>query len=286
MKKTTKRKPVRKKTTSSRKKKSSFSGKKAGVLIVLFLLTVLVATTYHYRDALAYYFSFKTRHNSETIRTKVESARIFQVLEKHKQKVLGFDISEYQSDIEWDEVLTVEDSFKLEFVFIRATAGKDKVDSKFKTNWEKSKEKGLLRGAYHYYRPNENSLIQAENFIKTVHLEKGDFPPVLDIENIPKNQPMDSLKVGLKRWLAKVEKHYKVKPIIYSGERYYQDFLKKEFSNYTFWIANYNFFVEEIKDEWLFWQFTDKAAVNGIDGNVDINIYNGTPKMLRYMTIQ
>jgi lysozyme len=90
--------------------------------------------------------------------------------------------------------------------------------------------------------------------------------------------------VGLKRWLTKVEKHYKMRPIIYSGERYYNDFLKDEFEGYTFWIANYNFFVENIKDDWQFWQFTEKATVPGISGPVDMNIYNGTPKMLRYLT--
>jgi lysozyme len=105
---------------------------------------------------------------------------------------------------------------------------------------------------------------------------------VLDIENLPKTQSVDSLKVGLKRWLKKVEDHYKVKPIIYSGERYYKDFLKDDFKGYPFWIANYNFFVENIKDDWLFWQFTEKGTIPGIEGPVDLNIYNGTPKMLNY----
>lgn len=35
-------------------------------------------------------------------------------------------------------------------------------------------------------------------------------------------------------------------------------FLKEEFEDYTFWIANYNFWVEGIKDDWQFWQFTEK----------------------------
>ncbi|HEU0137474.1 MAG TPA: GH25 family lysozyme, partial [Flavobacterium sp.] len=147
-----------------------------------------------------------------------------------------------------------------------------------------AKDNNFIRGAYHYYRPNENSSDQADNFIATVKLSKGDLPPVLDIEQLPKRQSVDSLKVGLKRWLTKVEKHYNMRPIIYSGERYYDDFLKDEFEGYTFWIANYNFFVENIKDDWQFWQFTEKATVPGISGPVDMNIYNGTPKMLRYLT--
>ena len=63
-----------------------------------------------------------------------------------------------------------------------------------------------------------------------------------------------------------------------------EDFLKKEFSGYSFWIANYNFFEENIKDDWLFWQFTEKAAVDGIYENVDLNIFNGTPVMLKQFT--
>ena len=194
-------------------------------------------------------------------------------------------MSQYQGTIHWEQVKNIENTFPIQYVFIRATVGQDKVDNEFKNNWSESKNNGIIRGAYHYYRPNENSLLQANNFIANVQLQKGDLPPVLDIEQLPKNQTLDSLKVGLKRWLVKVEEHYKVKPIIYSGEKFYNAFLKEEFSEYTFWIANYNFFVEDLKDEWLFWQFTEKATVDGIEGNVDVNIYNGTPKMLNYNTL-
>jgi hypothetical protein len=39
----------------------------------------------------------------------------------------------------------------------------------------------------------------------------------------------------------------------------------------------------KIKEEWLFW-FSEKASVNGIKGNVDVNIYNGDLQQLRYIT--
>ena len=285
MRKPIKRKPAVRKKTS---KKKTFFGKRFYTLFGILLVVLTIAfAAFHYRDALAYYFSFRSKHDIKLENTtKIEGARIFQVLSKHPNKVFGFDVSEYQGNINWEEAKTIEDTFQLKFVFIRATAGKDRIDSKFKSNWAQAKENGIIRGAYHYYRPNENSLEQAENFIKTVHLKKGDFPPVLDIENLPKKQSIDSLKVGLRRWLTKVESHYKVKPIIYSGESYYKDFLEKEFKDYYFWIANYNFFVEGIKDHWLFWQFTEKATIPGIKGPVDVNIYNGTPKMLNYLVIQ
>jgi lysozyme len=35
---------------------------------------------------------------------------------------------------------------------------------------------------------------------------------------------------------------------------------KEEFSDYLFWIANYNFYRENMQEEWLFWQFTEKQV--------------------------
>jgi lysozyme len=282
---------VRRKSNAVRKskKKASFlSGKLLRYLIVTFLIVVLLGVGFHYRNGLSYYFGFKS---DKIIRTDREAKRIsdvrnFKVLEKHEGKSIGIDVSEYQGKISWSYVDTLEQKYPLHYVFIRATVGKDRKDEKFERNWLGAKENKMIRGAYHYYRPNENSLEQAELFIKTVTLEKGDLPPVLDIEKLPKNQSVANLKLGLKRWLQAVESHYGVKPIIYTGERYYDDFLKEEFGDYLFWIANYNFYREQIGEDWLFWQFTEKATVAGIKGNVDVNIYNGDLQQLRYITVE
>ncbi|MFV8372593.1 glycoside hydrolase family 25 protein [Flavobacterium sp. LB2P74] len=285
------RKTVRRKTTLVRKPKKKatvFSGKVLRYFIVTFLVVLMTAVGYHYRDGLAYYFSFKSDKilREETEAKRISEVRNYQVLEKHEGKSIGLDVSEYQGKIGWTYVDTLENKYPLHFVFIRATVGKDRKDRQFNRNWLGAKENKMIRGAYHYYRPNENSLEQAELFIKTVTLQKGDLPPVLDIEKLPKNQSIENLKLGLKRWLNAVESHYGVKPIIYTGERYYDDFLKEEFSDYLFWIANYNFYREEIAEDWLFWQFTEKASIPGIKGTVDVNIYNGDLQQLRYITVE
>lgn len=285
------RKTVRSKTTVVRKPKKKatvFSGKVLRYSIVIFFIVLIVAVGYHYRDGLAYYFSFKSDKilREETEARRISDVRNYQVLEKHEGKSIGLDVSEYQGKIRWTYVDTLENKYPLHFVFIRATVGKDRKDRQFDKNWLGAKENKMIRGAYHFYRPNENSIEQAELFIKTVTLQKGDLPPVLDIEKLPKNQSIENLKLGLKRWLNAVESHYGVKPIIYTGERYYDDFLKEEFNDYLFWIANYNFYREEIAGDWLFWQFTEKASVPGIKGNVDINIYNGDLQQLRYITVE
>lgn len=272
----------------SQKKSSFFSGKIVQYLLLSFLVLVLLAVGYHYRNGLAYYFSFKSNKAvlEEREAKRISDVRNFQVLEKHAGQSIGIDVSEYQGQISWSYVDTIENKYPLHFVFIRATVGKDRLDRQFKRNWLGAKKNKMIRGAYHYYRPNENSLEQAELFISMVKLEKGDLPPVLDIEKLPKNQSIANLKIGLRRWLKAVEAHYGVKPIIYSGERYYDDFLKEEFSDYLFWIANYNFYREQIESDWLFWQFTEKASIPGIKGNVDVNIYNGDLQQLQFITVE
>lgn len=276
--------PVRK----AKKKATVFSTKILRHSIFIFLAVLMAVAVYHYRDGLAYYFSFKSDKviKAEREAKRMSDVRNFQILEKHEGKSIGLDVSEYQGTISWSYVDTLEQKYALHYVFIRATVGKDRKDRKFERNWLGAKENKMIRGAYHYYRPNENSLEQAELFIKTVTLQKGDLPPVLDIEKLPKNQSVANLKLGLKRWLQAVESHYGVKPIIYTGERYYDDFLKEEFSDYLFWIANYNLYREEIAEDWLFWQFTEKASIPGIKGNVDVNIYNGDLQQLRFITVE
>lgn len=278
----------RRRTTSRKPKKKPAVLRKKLIKIGIIAASVLLffGIIYHYRNGLAYYFSFKTDKvlDKDAKEKRLSDVRNYQILEKNDNKAVGIDVSEYQDEIDWDEVEAVDDDYQLSFVFVRATVGNDRLDKRFQENWQGVKENHLIRGAYHYYRPNENSIEQAELFIKTVRLQKGDLPPVLDIEKLPENQSVERLKVGLKRWLTKVEEHYKMKPIIYTGERYYDDFLKEEFSDYLFWIANYNFYREKMKEDWLFWQFTEKASVSGIKGNVDVNIFNGDLQQLQFIT--
>ena len=283
--------PVRsnKRKAKPKKNKKITQGKILKYSFLVLLIGFFVAMAYQYRHGFLYYLGFKTNKRIEALskdERRIEDLRIYEILSRHKDKVFGFDVSEYQGKINWDKVQQNNIDFPLKFVFIRATAGSNRGDNTFKNNWAAAKEKGFIRGAYHYYRPNENSIKQADNFINTVKLREGDLPPVLDIEKIPRKQSMDSLKAGLKRWLDKVERHYGVKPIIYSGESFYADFLEKEFKGYKLWIANYSFFEEEIRKEWLFWQFTDKAELQGIEGNVDVNIYNGDGSGINELRLQ
>lgn len=281
--------PSARRAKPKKSSKNITQGKILKYSLLLLFSAFLIAMAYQYRHGFLYWLGFKTDKRIESLskeERKIADLRTYEILARHKDKVFGIDVSHYQGKIEWETVANDNPDFPLGFVFVRATAGGKKLDSEFKNNWKGAKSSGFLRGAYHYYRPDENSIKQADNFIKNVKLAEGDLPPVLDIEKIPNKQNLDSLKTGLKRWLVKVENHYGVKPIIYSGESFYSDFLKKEFRGYDLWIANYSVFADEIRKDWLFWQFTDKAILKGIETNIDVNIYNGSYVALRKMCIK
>lgn len=245
------------------------------------LISVLIFFLWKNKNLIKQYFKVKKSYTiSATYKDHHE--KIFKSIKDYS---FGIDVSEYQGNIDWENLKTIDGKKNIDFIIIRATAGKNKLDYKFKKNWKKASQYPLVLGAYHYYRPNENSREQAQNFINNVKLSSGDFPPILDIEKLPQTQSIDSLKVGLKRWLTIVEEHYKVKPIIYSGESYYYDFLKNEFSEYQFWIANYNLNINNHPDDCIMWQFSEKGSANGINTPLDLNVFNGNLKKLKKILI-
>lgn len=193
-------------------------------------------------------------------------------------EVFGIDVSRYQSDIDWAQIAHHEVSF----AFIKATEGKTLVDRKFQSNWNNAKFHNVPRGAYHFYRPHISWKDQYNLFIRNVKLEKGDLPPVLDIEVVNSNKSHYMVK-DIKNWLTAIERHYGVRPIVYTYINFYNSYLLNDFRDYNLWIAKYSTSEPLLKDNgrWEFWQYTDKGKIEGIDGDVDLNCFFGTKNQLK-----
>jgi GH25 family lysozyme M1 (1,4-beta-N-acetylmuramidase) len=195
----------------------------------------------------------------------------------------GIDVSHYQGRINWSEVRTSH--HPIEYIFIRATMGADGIDSEFKNNWLKSKQEGYIRGAYHYYRPNENSKAQFDNFAVVTSLEKGDFPPILDVEKHSK-YGHENLRTGVLNWLKLAEAKYGIKPVVYTGRTFYKDVLKGYVDAYPLWIASYSGKHRLNGIDWKFHQFTEKVIVKGIKTTVDGNDFVADLEDLRNMCLK
>ena len=206
--------------------------------------------------------------------------KVIENIEIHVNRhyLFGIDVSHYQELIDWD--LVRKPKHPIEFVFIRSTMGEDGVDLTYKRNLKEAQKQGFLVGTYHFYRPNENSHAQFENFKKHAKVEKGHLVPVLDIES-ESAFGVENLRKGLQNFLNLAEREYGVKPIIYSGLDFWRRNLKGHFDEYSLWIAAYSG-KHRIQDVvWDFHQFTDQVRVQGINGYVDGNDFNGSLEKLK-----
>lgn len=206
--------------------------------------------------------------------------------------VRGIDISHHQQTIDWDHLRNANmENAPVTFVIIKATEGETMVDDNFNDNFYEARHNDFVRGAYHYLSPGTSAKRQAEFFLHQVHLEEGDLPPVLDVEDEDKWEAAGKSSKDIKEmtltWLKIVGAHYHVKPIIYSNYKFRRDVLSdKVFDEYPFWVAHY--YVEKPLNDikWLFWQHTDCGRVDGIKGTVDCNLFNGTRNQLDSILIK
>lgn len=191
-------------------------------------------------------------------------------------EIHGIDVSRYQQTISWEMVKEMNvENIQLQFAFIKATEGIGNVDPYFKRNWKKSKQAGMVRGAYHFFIATKDGRQQALNFIKNVPLDTGDLPPVLDIEQ-RYSAKADQLRIQIKVWLDIVEAYYHVRPVIYTYLDFYEKNLKGYFDDYPLWVAHYlQPHQPRINRDWTFWQHSEGGHVNGILSKVDFNVFNG-----------
>jgi lysozyme len=202
------------------------------------------------------------------------------------EKVPGNDVSEHQGEIDWPKVYADGQRF----VFIKATEGDYRHDKTFLANWVGAKSAGLLRGAYHFFRCDVDATTQADYFIDFVKStnDNGELPPCLDLET-NEGKTKGEIIPMVKVWLDRVEGAFGRKPIIYSGKYKLQDYLSEPnldppvwAKDYALWLAGYT--PEPVLPQgwsnWTFWQYTNEGSVNGVNGNVDMDFFNGSLESL------
>lgn len=204
-----------------------------------------------------------------------------------KGLVRGIDISHYQGDINWEKLRNAQiQGAPVSFVFIKATEGTDLWDKNFNLNFHNAKKNDIIRGAYHYFSPHTSGKEQAKFYCKMVQLDENDLPPVLDVEE-KGSYSTPQLQREVLDWLNAVEKHYGTTPILYTGYKFKTSYLNSSrFDKYPYWIAHYYVDSLAYKGQWTFWQHTDAGEVDGIKGDVDINLFNGDYQDLINLTIK
>jgi GH25 family lysozyme M1 (1,4-beta-N-acetylmuramidase) len=200
--------------------------------------------------------------------------------------VAGIDASHYQATIDWRSVAAAGKRF----AFIKATEGTTLVDRRFEANHAAAGRAGMLRGAYHFARPEPGSrhaVREARHFTGVAGETggPGSLPPVLDLEDAG-GLGVAALRAWVRSFLQEVERLTGHPPVIYTSPSFWESEMggSPEFAPHPLWVAHYTEGSPTVPggwEEYAFWQHSETGSVRGIRGDVDLNRFNGTLDELR-----
>ncbi|HTA93651.1 MAG TPA: glycoside hydrolase family 25 protein [Polyangiaceae bacterium] len=226
-----------------------------------------------------------------------------------KETVEGLDVYQGQGTIDWSKLaprVTSDGGLKdggssasedgYAFAFIKATQGNYNTQRTFAANWLNAKSAGLLRGAYHYFDPRIDGVVQADYFLAEVGEDSGELPALLDIECPTSANEADAssnceysgnsgwvdsgtLAKRIFDWLATVTAKTGRKPIVYSYPSWFSAVGLTDLR-----LAGYPLFIASpaacaaVPAPWTsaaFWQYGTSARVPGIVGACSLDRWTG-----------
>lgn len=187
----------------------------------------------------------------------------------------GVDVSHYQGDVDWASVK----GDGVDFAFIRVSDGTNVEDTKFDDNWAGAKAAGVLRGAYQFFRPNQDPIAQADLLLSHISdLDSSDLAPALDVE-VTGGMSGASVVSRANQWAKHVAAATGRTPIVYTAPGFWNGLGSSAKSPDVLWVANWATKCPTMPKSWKawkFWQYTDSGSVSGISGHVDRDRFNGS----------
>lgn len=192
-------------------------------------------------------------------------------VDPERYPVRGIDVSAHNGPVDMKKVK----ENGMDFIFIKASEGKDFKDKRFRENYDKAKQAGLKIGIYHFFRFDRDGVEQALNLLKTIGARKPDLGIVIDVEKTgnPDSIPLDSVNMRLSQMVDYLNLlGHRV--MFYTNREGYYDYIADTFPGSPLWICGFT--ENPINAEWTFWQFNHRGKVDGIEGDVDMNAFCGS----------
>ena len=192
----------------------------------------------------------------------------------------GIDVSVYQGDIDWDRVKP-----HIDFAILRIGLGDDipsQDDAKFERNYAECVRLGIPFAVYFFSYAVNKAKVQSEiaHIKRLLEGKTINAPVYIDVENTRgldwrtiSNADMLSIMQEFKAQLAV----HGYKMGIYSSRSAFWNEKMSDpwYDNVSKWVAEYGDKVNDFDRTYDIWQHTSKGAIDGINGNVDMNVmYN------------
>lgn len=197
-------------------------------------------------------------------------------VDRYRYPVAGIDVSKHNGKIDFEKVAADD----YQFVFIKASEGKTYQDEAFARNYEGARDAGLKVGAYHFFRKNRTGEEQAANLLNVVKGKELDLPLVIDLEDDWGNGATTSRETALKRVLEMIEilddKGYDV--MIYTNLDGYGKYYKGMLGDHDLWLCSFTSPDILTDKPHRFQQFSHEGVVDGVKGDVDLNVWRGSKR--------
>lgn len=196
--------------------------------------------------------------------------------------VKGIDVSQYQTNIDFDKVKKAGYSY----VIIRAGYGQYTVqkDPTFEDNYRKAKAAGLNVGAYWYsYAGSEaDARAEAKTCIEVIKGKKFEYPIYFDLEEQAQFAKGRSFCDAITRTFCDQLEKAGYFAGLYISRSPLQQYISADVAKrYALWIAEYSSKCN-YNGSYGMWQYTSEGKVSGISGNVDMDIcYVDYPKIIK-----
>lgn len=185
--------------------------------------------------------------------------------------LVGIDVSHHNGEIDWEEVK----NSGIDYAIIRVGYGQDIVsqdDRYFARNIAECERLGIPYGVYLYsYAVDTYSAIsEAEHMLRLIKGHNPEFGVWIDLEEEVPGVDF----VGIATTFCEKMKGYGYSNVgVYANLEWWQTTLNNDvLDKYNKWIAQWGSSCDYDK-KYVMWQYTDSGTVNGIDTNVDMNIY-------------
>ncbi len=183
--------------------------------------------------------------------------------------VHGVDVSHYSGSVDWELVAGAGYAF----AYVKATEGVDSPDPAFPDHWQRLRQAGLHRGAYHFYVTEDDPEEQARFFLETVEHRPGDLVPAVDVEVLG-HGTKPGLVDRLRTFLDRVQAELGVRPLIYTSPKFWDAHLGPGFDEHPLWVAEYGVDAPRVPEgwsRWTLWQWKDDHDVPGVEKDADVS---------------
>lgn len=194
----------------------------------------------------------------------------------------GIDVSVHNGNIDWNKVK----ADGIEFAILRAGFGRleKQRDEKFEQNYAGAKAAGIPVGAYWYsYAMDEDEArLEADVFLKVIKGKQFEMPVYFDLEE-KKQFDLGKEKVSaiMRAFLERVESAGYFTGLYGSASSLTTHTADDIKTHYTIWLAHW---VDKTNYSGAYgiWQYSEKGKVDGINGNVDLDIcYKDFPTIIK-----